>query len=1744
MDNCQYLNTDLEKDYILKGLAAMPGGFLIYRADDKKTILYTNHALIKIFECDTKEEFYELTGGTFEGVVYEEDYAVVDESINFQIKNDSNKFDQVTYRIKTKNGKIKYVEDYGKLYDDPIEGPLFYVFVSAIQIKNDALTGLPNMNYFMENANSEQKKMFKRGEKPVTIAFDLMGMKGFNSKYGHDSGDSLLCIVGNLLRKHFGFNNCARFGEDHFYVYSSAHKIEEKLNEFIVDLHEANEGKTLPVKIGICRFDDKQTISTICDHAKIACDSRINAYGSGFSWFDDKMSESYMRKEYILSNVDQALTEEWIHVYYQPVVRTLTGLLCSCEALVRWIDPKLGFISPGEFIPLLEENGLSYKIDMFVIRRVAGMLKRRIKSGKKVVPVSVNISRTDFDFCDPVSVVTEAADEAGIRRSLICIEITETALMEDKGIIRHAIDRFHEAGFDVWMDDFGSGYSSLNVLKNYDFDEIKIDMIFLRDFNERSKEIVTMAVKMAKKLGIHTLAEGVENVEHVEFLKNVGCEKIQGYYYGKPMPIDETIEHIKLNRIELETKEIAAFYDQVGKIDIFNDKSLALFLYDKEKFKIIYENEKFVEQSIDAEIFNFSDMKTYSIENKTQYKNIFTLANKAMKSGIQENMIFVTMNRYFTLSFTQVAECRYGSMLLASIDGTVFRGMPEYSENMDYILRNVLTTYNSIYILDFENDTRTVVTSNLPTERVGDKIHNLKKFYYDYPVRNIEAFDLIRWRDFISHEKLIENLKHRNYITDIFKIKNPDGQYEWNEFLIVALDDSEKEKYIACVRTLIMTERENCEIAKRVLGIDYDSRFESYEGDLWNAFVRDSKIRLFWKNKERRFEGVSPAFLEYYDFPSLASVVGKTDEEVGWHIDDANYYDDEIEVLEKGEVIRNSIGQNIVNGQMRNIAANKFPIYHKNEIIGLMGYFIDIDENKAIVDSIYKRSNIDNATGFMNVHGMIDAIMQMDENYRKNGEDYVFVSLEVPEYDYLKKDYGEHLVKKLVKITSDKTREIFDSTCLISKTYGCKFTICQRNVSISEIEKKMELFTREISEIREIDGVKCSLSLKYGMVKGSESMSVIDILTISQVRKERGHNEGRMINDKNEYYKLEKVYDEIPIPYIIAKPVLTENGENVADVIIEYANKKYCNLVGVNKKDLLGKKYRDIFPYTGHRWKEIFKRALKGEYVHEQAYSGATSHWLDTITVPSSLPGCCISTFSIIDSEKKEKDELTTDRATDEAVIKLAKYLCKEKNYEEAINHVLKKLGEYLNADRVYIFEKQGEALINTFEWCEDGVKPQIKNRQRKNYQDRAVWDSILERDSGINYSDVEEIKTVNSRVYNYLKAKDIACLMVVPMYEDQHTIIGYLGVDNYGNDIRFDAPKLIKGISEFVGSRIYVTNYMLGNFSNTLDESVQNWMADDISIRVAKILDGNVDYDIIMNHVLSELGSQIHSDRINIIEIDQNSFSISFQWCAENIEPTKEMFQDIDYSNYMAAMEKMLLKDTCIVVDELEMLRSDNKIAYLTFKRLGFNSFIASPFYSDGKLIGYIWVDNYDLKEKNLVRNLLETASYFIGAKVSTHRFKKANSYDELTKVLNRNAMLRATEEIEKKSISVGVVYADLNGLKALNDSKGHFAGDSFLQKSATILSQVYGSDNVYRIGGDEFAVLVPYIGEAEFAEKNYRISSILNEPLAPQFALGYEWCKDSSDLKNVMKRVDKKMYENKALYYTKHSKESSSHR
>ncbi|WP_254387011.1 EAL domain-containing protein [Lactobacillus delbrueckii] len=178
----------------------------------------------------------------------------------------------------------------------------------------------------------------------------------------------------------------------------------------------------------------------------------------------------------MIDHLDEAIEKHYLQVYYQPVIRTLTGRLCGAEALIRWIDPVKGFLSPGDFIPLFEEMNFSYKVDRYVIQEVTQGLRGRIDKGEKLVPFSINLSRADFQMMDPLTELNQAMRKNGLRWSLVRVEITESALSKDVAGPKRAIHNFRQAGYEVWMDDFGSGYSSLNYLKNFEFDEIKLDI--------------------------------------------------------------------------------------------------------------------------------------------------------------------------------------------------------------------------------------------------------------------------------------------------------------------------------------------------------------------------------------------------------------------------------------------------------------------------------------------------------------------------------------------------------------------------------------------------------------------------------------------------------------------------------------------------------------------------------------------------------------------------------------------------------------------------------------------------------------------------------------------------------------------------------------------------------------------------------------------------------------------------------------------------------------------------------------------------------------------------------------------------------------------------------------------------------------------------------------------------------------------------------------------------------------------
>lgn len=215
-------------------------------------------------------------------------------------------------------------------------------------------------------------------------------------------------------------------------------------------------------------------------------------------------------RDHVIRHLDEAIEKHWLQVYYQPVIRTITGELCGMEALARWIAPEIGFLSPGSFIPVLEQVRLIHRLDAFVLEEVCRTLRQRLDENLPITPVSFNLSRYDFDMLDIFDLVETMRRKYAVPREFLHVEITESVLSRDSRAVQQAINRLRQEGYEIWLDDFGSGYSSLNILKDYTVDLIKLDMGFLRSFTEKSRSIISSVIGMAKDLGIKTLAEGVE----------------------------------------------------------------------------------------------------------------------------------------------------------------------------------------------------------------------------------------------------------------------------------------------------------------------------------------------------------------------------------------------------------------------------------------------------------------------------------------------------------------------------------------------------------------------------------------------------------------------------------------------------------------------------------------------------------------------------------------------------------------------------------------------------------------------------------------------------------------------------------------------------------------------------------------------------------------------------------------------------------------------------------------------------------------------------------------------------------------------------------------------------------------------------------------------------------------------------------------------------------------------------------
>lgn len=410
--------------------------------------------------------------------------------------------------------------------------------------ERDPVTGLYTKLKFYQKVRHMLAEVV--GEKFAFVRIDIDRFKMINNFYGIQEGDKVLMSIAKELIKIsavFDYFVYARLENDVFAccLPYKEENIEILANDLQLNLKKENKDYNIKVSCGVYVINDyNMDVSEMYDRAYLAAKNCKGKFVQSIAYYDESMIEDMRQEQFVINAVNKAIEEEQFVVYLQPKINLITGKPYGAEALVRWMHPTRGMIAPAEFIPVYERNGIIGRLDQYMWRKVCALLRKWIDEGKEPDPISVNVSRVNIYNPHLVEILNKIIIEYRIPPQLLNLEITESAFMEDQSLVMRTVKRLHDLGFKIMMDDFGSGYSSLNVLKDMDVDYLKIDMKFLQEekaFNGKGEKVLTSVVRMAKWLQLPSIVEGVETEEQVDFLKCIGCEYAQGFYYAKPMSV-------------------------------------------------------------------------------------------------------------------------------------------------------------------------------------------------------------------------------------------------------------------------------------------------------------------------------------------------------------------------------------------------------------------------------------------------------------------------------------------------------------------------------------------------------------------------------------------------------------------------------------------------------------------------------------------------------------------------------------------------------------------------------------------------------------------------------------------------------------------------------------------------------------------------------------------------------------------------------------------------------------------------------------------------------------------------------------------------------------------------------------------------------------------------------------------------------------------------------------------------------
>ncbi len=518
----------------------------------------------------------------------------------------------------------------------------------------DDFTGLLNRHGFDKMVNeliAMQEEDIIAGEYAMAC-FDVLRFKAVNDLFGSEVGDRLILHIADVLSENIGEQGLISHpGSDRFmfFVRLEGEMLQNLIDKILDEIADFDVPFEIACNMGIYVTGGKvHSVDTMIDRAVLAQSKIKGSYTIKYNYYTEELRNTMLGEQEIVGMMSTALAEKHFVVYYQPQYNHSTGMLLGAEALVRWKHPEKGIISPGVFIPIFEKNGFITKLDLYVFEQVCVFIRKCLDNDIYAVPVSTNFSRHDIFLPDFVENLEEIRTRYDVPVKYLRVEITESAVMGSSDAVNQVVSKLHDYGYVVEMDDFGSGYSSLNVLKDIELDVIKLDMMFMSEHSASKKggTILSSIVRMAKWLRLPVIAEGVETIKQADFLRSIGCNYIQGYLYSKPIPEEEFVKVLSGSTVGAAVPQMRLI-DTLNAHDFWDPKSqetlifsnyvgaAAIFDYRDGKVEILRVNQKYLQELgmnlSEKEIIELDFMDTIEEFSKTQYVGMLKKAIDSME---------------------------------------------------------------------------------------------------------------------------------------------------------------------------------------------------------------------------------------------------------------------------------------------------------------------------------------------------------------------------------------------------------------------------------------------------------------------------------------------------------------------------------------------------------------------------------------------------------------------------------------------------------------------------------------------------------------------------------------------------------------------------------------------------------------------------------------------------------------------------------------------------------------------------------------------------------------------------------------------------------------------------------------------------------------------------------------------------------------------------------------------------------